>query len=214
MSTGYARCCGSSLFLKRLYGVGYTFVISLNIGCDPVESKQKIDEIVLQSIEGSSLVNAAGGEISYRLPFDQQAAFPSTFEALDKIKEETGISTYGISITTLEEVFLKIGEEHKSEIEGSDEGGPGSSPSSNPFPDHDAIKLERSDMSKRLLSEEKVEENTVHIGVPQNHNEEEKRQHHSRDYEQIEEVRCILSDYHDANFQFRLFLTITNRTTN
>ena len=45
MSTGYLRCCGSSLFLKRLYGVGYTFTISLNIGVDPIQCKNRIDNV-------------------------------------------------------------------------------------------------------------------------------------------------------------------------
>eukprot|EP01083_Nonionella_stella_P122957 370200_1 len=62
----------------------------------------------------------AGGEISYRLPFEQTASFPHVFESLDQVKDTLRISTYGISITTLEEVFLKIGEEHKEEIEGVD----------------------------------------------------------------------------------------------
>merc|ERR1719295_2172033 len=121
MSTGYLRCCGSSLFLKQLYGVGYTFTVSLRIGADPLASKEEIDPIVLQSIKGSSPLSLAGGEISYRLPFEQTGAFPDVFEALDKRKEALNVSTYGISITTLEEVFLKIGEEHKNEIEGADE---------------------------------------------------------------------------------------------
>eukprot|EP00486_Rosalina_sp_Unknown_P000997 CAMPEP_0201566782 /NCGR_PEP_ID=MMETSP0190_2-20130828/6860_1 /ASSEMBLY_ACC=CAM_ASM_000263 /TAXON_ID=37353 /ORGANISM="Rosalina sp." /LENGTH=1780 /DNA_ID=CAMNT_0047985985 /DNA_START=1581 /DNA_END=6920 /DNA_ORIENTATION=- len=121
MSTGYLRCCGSSLFLKRLYGVGYTFTISLNIGADPTESKNQIDTVVLESIEGSSVISVAGGEIAYRLPFEQTASFPDVFEQLDTVKEDLSISTYGISITTLEEVFLKIGEEHKAEIEGVDD---------------------------------------------------------------------------------------------
>ena len=121
MSTGYLRCCGSSLFLKRLYGVGYTFTISLNIGADPMQSKNQIDNVVLESIQGSSVISVAGGEIAYRLPFEETASFPDVFEQLDTVKEDLSISTYGISITTLEEVFLKIGEQHKEEIEGVDE---------------------------------------------------------------------------------------------
>ena len=121
MSTGYLRCCGSSLFLKQYYGVGYTFTVSLKIGADPLASKEQIDPIVLESVRGSSSLSMAGGEVSYRLPFERTASFPDVFEELEQRKGDLGVSTYGISITTLEEVFLKIGEEHKDEIEGVDE---------------------------------------------------------------------------------------------
>ena len=110
MSDGCVRCCGSSLFLKRLYGVGYTFVISLNIGIHPKSIKPQIDDIILKNVTGSSCVSVAGGEIAYRLPFEQTQSFPTIFDMLDQKKDEYNIKTYGISITTLEEVFLKIGE--------------------------------------------------------------------------------------------------------
>eukprot|EP01084_Bolivina_argentea_P195832 335847_1 len=47
MCNGRLQCYGSSLFLKRLYGVGYTFTISLNIGTNTYEIKQLIDNLVL-----------------------------------------------------------------------------------------------------------------------------------------------------------------------
>ena len=51
----------------------------------------------------------AGAELTYRLPFEATESFPFIFEQLDSQREEFGIKTYGISVTTLEEVFLKIG---------------------------------------------------------------------------------------------------------
>ena len=56
MSSGEPRCCGSPLFLKRLYGVGYTFTVSLNAGIDPLQVKDDLDHIVLRNIKGSSVV--------------------------------------------------------------------------------------------------------------------------------------------------------------
>lgn len=38
------------------------------------------------------------------------AKFPTMFDELDKSSSKLGIMSYGISITTLEEVFLKVAE--------------------------------------------------------------------------------------------------------
>ena len=111
MADGQVKCCGSPLFLKRQYGVGYTFTVSLDIDVDDAgKTKEQIDEIVLNTVPRSETVASAGAEICYRLPFEETQAFPEIFDALDAKKEEFKIKTYGISITTLEEVFLKIGQ--------------------------------------------------------------------------------------------------------
>ena len=109
MNDGLIKCCGSSLFLKRSYGVGYTFQIALNIGVRPRSVKPKIDGVILKNIIGSSCLSAAGAELTYRLPFHQTESFPKVFEELDARTGELDIKAYGISVTTLEEVFLKIG---------------------------------------------------------------------------------------------------------
>ncbi|ETO28955.1 ABC transporter family protein, partial [Reticulomyxa filosa] len=111
MSAGTVRCCGSSLFLKQKFGVGYTFVVSLEAGVKPITVKSAIDNLVLGSVQSASVLSVAGGEISYRLPFSETAVFPSMFESLDAQKKELKITGYGVSATTLEEVFMKIGED-------------------------------------------------------------------------------------------------------
>jgi len=40
---------------------------------------------------------------------DSASKFKEFFEAFDLKREELGIASYGISITTLEEFFLKVG---------------------------------------------------------------------------------------------------------
>ncbi|ETO31060.1 ATP-binding cassette sub-family A member 3 isoform 2, partial [Reticulomyxa filosa] len=111
MSTGVVRCCGSPLFLKQKFGVGYTFVVSLEAGIKPTVVKAEVDAIVMQTVEGASVVSVAGGEIAYRLPFTETQSFPDMLEALDAKKKDLRITGYGVSVTTLEEVFMKIGED-------------------------------------------------------------------------------------------------------
>lgn len=92
----YCRILTVALILR------YTFTVSLKIGADPLASKEQIDPIVLDSVHGSSSLSVAGGEVSYRLPFEQTASFPDVFEELDQRKGQLNVATYGISITTLE----------------------------------------------------------------------------------------------------------------
>ena len=46
-------------------------------------------------------------ELSYVLPHESKEHFERLFNELDRKKEELGISSYGASVTTMEEVFLR-----------------------------------------------------------------------------------------------------------
>merc|ERR1712154_243579 len=51
MADGQVKCCGSPLFLKRQYGVGFPFTVSLNIDVDVSQHvKEQIDEIILNKV--------------------------------------------------------------------------------------------------------------------------------------------------------------------
>ena len=54
-------------------------------------------------------------EVAYQLPKSSSGKFKQFFEEFDANLKELGIRSYGVGITTLEEVFLKIG--HGEEIE-------------------------------------------------------------------------------------------------
>ena len=113
MGGGKIKCCGTGLYLKRLYGVGYTFTVSLDPSDDTTKEidslKRNVDKYVFDTIEGSTEVAIAGSELTYRLPFEQSESFSKLFDILDDNKNSLKIKSYGISVTTLEEVFLKIG---------------------------------------------------------------------------------------------------------
>ena len=51
-----------------------------------------------------------GAELSYILPSSATASFPELFDKLETEKAALGISSFGISVTTMEEVFIKVGE--------------------------------------------------------------------------------------------------------
>eukprot|EP01083_Nonionella_stella_P193084 713453_1 len=125
MSNGEIKCCGSSLFLKQSYGVGYTMTVSLATGDDIVNDitniKQQVDEYVFDTISGAQSVSLAGSELTYRLPFEQTACFSTLFDTLDDNKQALSIKSYGVSVTTLEEVFLKIGHDRDEGDEEEDD---------------------------------------------------------------------------------------------
>jgi hypothetical protein len=66
-------------------------------------------------------------ELAFRLPLAHTAAFPALFQDLDAATTaDTGISGYGVSVTTLEEVFLRIARSEEEEL-----GGPTGKPQGN-----------------------------------------------------------------------------------
>ena len=57
-------------------------------------------------------------EINFVIPRDQTANFKPFFEAFDDKLNEFKIKSYGVSMATLEEVFLKINQEFAPELFG------------------------------------------------------------------------------------------------
>lgn len=145
MAEGRLRCVGSSMFLKKTYGVGYqltiekaarqnNFVIEQDIvdlqsnwngangavGGIVADASETIDEtlcaIVSGAVREAQLLSNVGTEMSFQLPLGATSTFKPMFEALDTEVERGAIETYGVSITTLEEVFLLVarGTDNKS----------------------------------------------------------------------------------------------------
>jgi len=116
MSTGKLKCCGSSLFLKKRFGTGYNLTMVKTSSAN----SQEINRFVSSQIPSAVLASDVSGEISYQFPTETVSQFSTFFRELDKHMKSLGVLSYGISITTLEEVFLNLGlrvEERKAEAE-------------------------------------------------------------------------------------------------
>ncbi|XP_038064701.1 ATP-binding cassette sub-family A member 5-like [Patiria miniata] len=115
MSRGRLRCYGSSLFLKSRFGVGYHLgmVVEQNAHVDSVT------DLVMEHVPNSQVSRSHGMELSYTLPLQEAHRFQDLFKALENhtsksdqsVAKELGIQSYGVSMTTLEEVFLKLNDE-------------------------------------------------------------------------------------------------------
>ena len=110
MAEGQLRCAGSSLFLKKTYGVGYQLTIEKNKGAEtsPEDNSENLENIVKSAVPEANLLSNVGSEMSYQLPMGAASQFGPMFEALDSEMDNGTVSSYGVSITTLDEVFLLV----------------------------------------------------------------------------------------------------------
>lgn len=76
---------------------------------------KKLEEFVLNNVPNSSKVSEISSEATFLLPKESAQYFAEFFKKLDEELNRLDISSYGVSMTTLEEVFLKVegGDKHK-----------------------------------------------------------------------------------------------------
>nr|XP_004653504.2 phospholipid-transporting ATPase ABCA3-like [Jaculus jaculus] len=116
MVEGSLLCCGSSIFLKRLYGVGYHIVMVKEPHCHVEE----ISKLIHHYVPTATLETNVGAELSFILPQNYTHRFEALFNALEEDQQALGIANFGTSITTMEEVFLKVCQMGTSRTENQD----------------------------------------------------------------------------------------------
>eukprot|EP00742_Colponemidia_sp_Colp-10_P004062 GILJ01004335.1.p1 GENE.GILJ01004335.1~~GILJ01004335.1.p1 ORF type:complete len:1795 (+),score=302.12 GILJ01004335.1:677-5386(+) len=104
MGDGDLKCCGSALFLKTHFGVGYCLTMVKDSNC----VSDQVQRLVSKYVPDNKMLSDVGAEISFQLPIASSNSFADMFNELEERKSEVRILSYGISVTTLEEVFLKI----------------------------------------------------------------------------------------------------------
>uniref|UniRef100_A0A8C5R778 ATP binding cassette subfamily A member 3 n=1 Tax=Leptobrachium leishanense TaxID=445787 RepID=A0A8C5R778_9ANUR len=105
LAQGQLQCCGSSLFLKCKYGAGYHMVMVKEPHCQVEE----VTELITSYVPNATLEGNAGAELSYVLPKESTHKFEPLFSELEHRRKALGIASYGASVTTMEEVFLRVG---------------------------------------------------------------------------------------------------------
>ena len=71
--------------------------------CDPA----KVDHLIKENVGDAQLESSAGAELTYVLPKEHSSNFSALFTQMERNGEELGIASFGASVTTLEEVFIK-----------------------------------------------------------------------------------------------------------
>ncbi|XP_053367229.1 ATP-binding cassette sub-family A member 5 [Clarias gariepinus] len=113
ISQGLLKCVGSSLYLKTKCGVGYHLRMSVTETCE-VDS---LTSLVKQHVSKAELSRQQEAELTFTLPFESMETFPGLFAELDS-RSDLGIINYGVSMTTLEDVFLRL--EAEAEVDQAD----------------------------------------------------------------------------------------------
>ncbi|RMB95284.1 hypothetical protein DUI87_28271 [Hirundo rustica rustica] len=103
ISQGRLKCVGSSLFLKKKWGICYHLRIHVSESCD----LENLTSLVRGYIPNATFSGQTQYELRYKLPLENVNKFPDLFSGLDSCSEQ-GIINYGVSMTTLEDVFLRL----------------------------------------------------------------------------------------------------------
>ena len=104
---------------------------------------------IVSTVPGAELLSNVGTELSFRLPMHESGKFPAMLQAvsphlhfshhahslavrrlcgwlqLDAQLKPLGLISYGIGVTTMEEVFLRVAQEQEEELELQQQTAPG-----------------------------------------------------------------------------------------
>ncbi|KAL3284408.1 hypothetical protein HHI36_018568 [Cryptolaemus montrouzieri] len=108
MAGGRLKCCGSSFFLKKKYGAGYNLIMEKATSCNP----EQVKDLLKKYIPNIEIHSNVGSELNFLLPEENVSVFEDMFKDLEQHHISLGVNSYGVSLTTLEEVFMKVGADH------------------------------------------------------------------------------------------------------
>uniref|UniRef100_G1MX17 ATP binding cassette subfamily A member 12 n=1 Tax=Meleagris gallopavo TaxID=9103 RepID=G1MX17_MELGA len=109
---GGLKCCGSPFYLKETFGDGYHLTLTkkkphLKLNCDTAA----VTSLIQSHLPEAYLKEDIGGELVYVLPpfkSTVSGAYQALLRALDTSLSDLHLGCYGISNTTVEEVFLNL----------------------------------------------------------------------------------------------------------
>uniref|UniRef100_A0A3P9NX15 ATP-binding cassette, sub-family A (ABC1), member 4a n=1 Tax=Poecilia reticulata TaxID=8081 RepID=A0A3P9NX15_POERE len=134
ISQGRLYCCGSPIFLKNCFGAGFYLTLVRRMNCDCTQdcsckcskcskfkanqeeshtpdrqldgNLESITALVHHHVPQARLIEAIGQELTFLLPNRdfQPRAYASLFRELEETLVDIGLSSFGVSDTSLEEV--------------------------------------------------------------------------------------------------------------
>ena len=107
VANGRVKACGSSVFLKNKFGLGYYLYIVKQAGC----VSRNVTALIAKHIPNIVPTSDTAGELAFRLPLTAVKVFGPMLRELESELKPLCVESYGVSITTLEEVFLSIAHE-------------------------------------------------------------------------------------------------------
>ncbi|XP_075680863.1 phospholipid-transporting ATPase ABCA3-like isoform X2 [Dermatophagoides pteronyssinus] len=107
MEQGKLKCFGSPIELKKEHGLGY--LLTLVVQEDQFDIRLLAD-LIRSYIHHAKILTSIGREVTFSLPENEAFKFESLFATIEQNMTKLGIMNFGISMTTLEEVFLRVGD--------------------------------------------------------------------------------------------------------
>ncbi|XP_054047718.1 ATP-binding cassette sub-family A member 13 [Rissa tridactyla] len=112
LQRGRLRCCGSPSYLRETYGQGHSLTLIKKPSVFEIQDPEhifRVTSLVQTHIPEAFLKENSGTELTYVIPERaDKTSFKGLFQALDQSLHHLHVTGYGISDTTLEEVFLKL----------------------------------------------------------------------------------------------------------
>uniref|UniRef100_A0A668ACT9 P-type phospholipid transporter n=1 Tax=Myripristis murdjan TaxID=586833 RepID=A0A668ACT9_9TELE len=111
-------------FTKKEEECGSVSSSDAGLGSENESEAATIGDLILRHVPAARLVEDLGHELTYVLPYSaaKDGAFVQLFKDLDDKLADLGISSYGVSDTTLEEIFLKVAEDNGVDTEVPSDG--------------------------------------------------------------------------------------------
>jgi ATP-binding cassette, subfamily A (ABC1), member 3 len=105
MNHGKVKCCGSPLFLKDRFGSGYRVTLAKSDNFNSTAFEK-----IVSSVTGRppKIQTNIAREICIAVPNELSACMPHLLNKIESNKNTIGILEYGISSSTVEEVFLRF----------------------------------------------------------------------------------------------------------
>eukprot|EP00761_Pharyngomonas_kirbyi_P010427 gb/GECH01010447.1/.p1 GENE.gb/GECH01010447.1/~~gb/GECH01010447.1/.p1 ORF type:complete len:901 (+),score=161.28 gb/GECH01010447.1/:1-2703(+) len=116
MAHGELRCVGDSLHLKHKYGAGYNVKLVGNSSATTTSNVMRdMESQVQQYIPEATLVSENAGNMIFNVPSDKVVQLGQLVEHIESQVGQDGsiIRDWGLSHTSLEEVYLKVTSEAK-----------------------------------------------------------------------------------------------------
>lgn len=104
MSRGRVICCGSSVFLKRVYAGGYHLRIAKS---EQFETKSFL-HFVRQNLPESKLENETANEIKFTIAAEDTNKLPGFFDKLESERVKMGVYSCGVNVASMDDVFLRV----------------------------------------------------------------------------------------------------------
>ena len=115
MKAGKLECLGSSMFLKQKFAVGYILKLNKVTGFTENQADDLLGFLMENLDPKINIVHENRKEIVFNIPNELQSKFKEFFNNFDKKLTELGVRNYSIQMTSLAEVFEKVGTFDKSE---------------------------------------------------------------------------------------------------